>query len=104
VTDSLRLRTLAVGFVTTASAVQQFGKVRLVPSTVQDAEADNLRHFSIASFGLPLLHVINVEARVSDADETRADGEPDKMRVVLRSDLALNDVVMVPDRLRAEVE
>ena len=48
--------------------------------------------------------MIDIETGVRDADETRADGEPDEMRVVLCSDLALDGVVVVPDRLLTEVE
>jgi len=48
--------------------------------------------------------MIGIETGVRDADETGAAGEPDEMRVVLCSDLALDGVVMVPDRLLAEVE
>jgi hypothetical protein len=33
--------------------------------------------------------VIDIETGVRDADETRADGEPDEMRVVDCADLAL---------------
>jgi hypothetical protein len=50
------------------------------------------------------LRMIDIETGVSDANQTRADGEPDEMRVVLRSDLALDGVMMVPDCFLTEVE
>jgi len=48
--------------------------------------------------------MIDIETSVRDAYQTRADGEPDEMLVVIRSDLALDGVMMVPNCFLTEVE